>query len=119
MIDWSQVKHFTRAEFGPDHIEPDPMMVSMLDQARRMAGIPFVINSGIRTPERNAAVGGAPTSAHLTGHAVDIRCTDSRSRYLIVKSCMRAGFSRIGIASGFVHVDNDPDKEGMVIWTYQ
>ena len=35
---------------------------------------PIIINSGFRSAEVNRAVGGAPTSNHLTGCAVDIRC---------------------------------------------
>ena len=35
---------------------------------------PIVINSGFRSPKVNKAVGGVPTSNHLTGCAVDIRC---------------------------------------------
>ena len=35
---------------------------------------PIIINSGFRSPEVNKAVGGAFTSNHLTGCAVDIRC---------------------------------------------
>ena len=34
--------------------------------------IPLVINSGYRSPEVNKLAGGAPTSNHLTGCAVDI-----------------------------------------------
>jgi uncharacterized protein YcbK (DUF882 family) len=34
---------------------------------------PLVINSGYRSPEVNKRAGGAPTSNHLTGCAVDIR----------------------------------------------
>ena len=35
---------------------------------------PIVINSGFRSAAVNKAVGGVPTSNHLTGCAVDIRC---------------------------------------------
>ena len=35
---------------------------------------PIIINSGFRSAEVNKAVGGVPTSNHLTGCAVDIRC---------------------------------------------
>ena len=35
---------------------------------------PIIINSGFRTAAVNKAVGGVPTSNHLTGCAVDIRC---------------------------------------------
>ena len=34
---------------------------------------PIIINSGFRSPEVNKAVGGVPSSNHLTGCAVDIR----------------------------------------------
>ena len=35
---------------------------------------PIIINSAYRSPQVNKAVGGAPTSNHLTGCAVDIHC---------------------------------------------
>ena len=35
---------------------------------------PIIINSGFRSAEVNKAVGGSPSSNHLTGCAVDIRC---------------------------------------------
>jgi len=35
---------------------------------------PLIVNSAYRSAEVNRAVGGVPTSNHLTGCAVDIRC---------------------------------------------
>ena len=41
---------------------------------REEAEEPIVITSGYRSPEVNRAVGGSPSSNHLSGCAVDIRC---------------------------------------------
>ena len=43
-------------------------------KGRKEAEEPIVITSGYRSPEVNRAVGGSPTSNHLSGCAVDIRC---------------------------------------------
>ena len=47
---------------------------------------PIIINSGYRSPELNKAVGGAPTSNHLTGCAVDIRVAgiEQALRYAVI-----------------------------------
>lgn len=120
-MDWSDVRHFRRSEFGRHgDIEPDPDLVRMLDAAREIAGIPFTITSGVRSPERNAEVGGVDTSAHLAGHAVDIQCRTSRERALIVTGLVLAGFRRIGISGkgGFIHADVDSTKPQDVMWLY-
>jgi hypothetical protein len=93
-------------------------LVNLLDVAREIAGIPFVITSGFRTPAYNKQVGGQEDSAHLRGLAADIRCRTSKERFAIVNAAIKAGFTRIGIGNGFVHMDCDSSLPQNVMWTY-
>lgn len=93
-------------------------LISMLDKARGIAGVPFRVTSGYRCEDHNRRVGGVGTSSHTLGLAVDIACGRSDSRWKIVDALIEAGFSRIGIASGFIHVDVDPKKPAEVMWVY-
>ena len=117
------MRYFKLSEFdSPD--EPgsgarmDRDFLEMLDQARAMAGIPFIINSGYRTAKHNKAVYGTQNSSHLRGLACDIACRNSSTRYRIVAGLIAAGFTRIGIADTFIHVDNDSVKTPFVAWLY-
>jgi len=89
----------------------------VLDEAREFAGIPFVINSAYRSPTHPESIKN-PTSSHIKGLAVDIKATDSTTRFKIVEALISVGFTRIGIANTFIHVDLDFDKTQDVIWTY-
>ena len=77
----------------------------------------------MRCPEHNKAVGGVDSSSHVAtvyvkGKAADIEAEDSRSRFIILAALMRAGFTRIGVADSFIHVDLDEDKKPGVMWDY-
>lgn len=91
--------------------------ITRLSEARRLAGVPFKINSGFRTQARNMLVGGSPGSSHLGGWASDIACRDGLSRQKILTALIQAGFKRIGIAATFIHADCDPSKKPS-IWLY-
>jgi zinc D-Ala-D-Ala carboxypeptidase len=91
--------------------------VTRLDKARGLAGIPFIITSGLRSPETNQSLANAVSdSAHLTGHAVDLAVGESTVRFKVIQSLLAAGFTRIGIYSAHLHVDDDPTKDADVIW---
>lgn len=101
----------------------DPEFLSMLNAAREIYGQPMRITSGFRTENYNEELKArgykaSPNSSHLKGLAADIECLNSTDRYNMVDSLLKAGFNRIGIASTFIHVDNDLSKAPFVIWTY-
>lgn len=93
-------------------------LLLLLDRARDIAGIPFIITSGYRCKKHNAEIGGVPNSAHVKGLACDIKAITSKERYRIVKALLQVGFNRIGIASNFIHADIDTTKPKNVIWLY-
>ena len=100
------------------------IFLAKLDEARELAEIPFIINSAYRTEADNIRIYeelNKPVnidSSHLKGLAVDIKATDSRTRFLVLQALISVGFSRIGIADTFIHVDLDGGKSQNVIWTY-
>ena len=98
-----------------DGLNPD--LMAMLDIARGKAGVPFFITSGLRTAEQNSGLQNAVSdSSHLTGHAVDLLCTDSVTRFAMLSGLLEAGFNRLGIYKNHIHCDNDPSKDPKVCW---
>ena len=80
-------EHFTLAEMTktsvktvdgniPSHVHIENLrrLCRWLERLRQRCNQPIIINSAYRSPAVNKAVGGAPTSNHLTGCAADIRC---------------------------------------------
>jgi len=110
--------------FSDDEVRGlDHGFIQKLDKAREIAGIPFIITSGLRSPEKNQSViGSVPDSAHLKGLAVDLRVTSSRDAALIVDAAKAAGIDRRGIYVDsywnprHIHLDVDPDKINEVLF---
>ena len=53
---------------------------------------------------------------HAQGIAADIKITNAAHRFNIVKNAVKLGFTGIGIANTFIHVDTRGTTP--VIWTY-
>tara|TARA_R110000824_G_scaffold124302_1_gene282680 strand:- start:430 stop:849 length:420 start_codon:yes stop_codon:yes gene_type:complete len=119
------IKYFNLSEFdSPDEVGSGDNMdidfVRKLDEAREMAGIPFKVNSGYRTPFHNTMVGGVKSSSHMNipCNAVDIHIGSSSERYKIMSAAIKVGINRIGIGKNFIHLDTDKKKSQDVIWHY-
>lgn len=117
-----ELQYFTESEF--EKCSPrccsddmDTSTLSMLEKMREIYGKPIIITSAYRSFEYEISKGRAGTSSHCKGLALDIRCFSPADRLGLIDAALRAGFRRIGIASTFIHVDNDSDKLSC-IWLY-
>lgn len=123
MPQWSDIKYFKPVEFdSPDAKGSGAQMnldfVAKLDKLREAVKMPLTILSGYRTPEHNAQVGGVDSSAHETGHAVDLFALSSGMRFLLIETALRMGFRRVGVGGSFVHLDDSLTHAQDVVWLY-
>ena len=104
-------KHFSVREFaskdGSDKVLIDDDLVALLEDIREAAGGKAItINSGYRSPEHNAAVGGVSNSQHVKGTAADIvvEGTDPLTVGQIAEHFLNKT-GGIGVYKSFTHVD--------------
>jgi hypothetical protein len=108
-------KYFNPAQ-DPKMVGLSNTLMQMLDDAREIAGIPFIITSGIRTQEENAELDMPNSKGHLDGFDVDILCLDSIQAFLIVLGAYKAGFKRIGHGTRHIHLDIRQDATQNVLF---
>ena len=95
-----------------------------LQALRYKAEIPIETTSGSRCKKHCLEVSeiGLDSPHYATetikSHGVDVLCNDSSKRYIIIKTALEVGFTRIGIGDGFIHLDDDPEKDPDVIFKY-
>ncbi len=115
--------HFSMAElacrcggrFCAGMYHHDPAFLDALERMRATVGRPLVINSGHRCAQWNAAVGGAPMSMHKVAIAADISVV-GHGRGRLLRAARAAGFTGIGLARSFIHVDLRAQPAG---WIYK
>ena len=124
MFDINQnLGYFNKEEFACQHTgenEIKDTFLLKLDLLRARCGFPFVITSGYRSPKHPIESRKEKAGTHAQGIAADIKVTDGIQRFKIVEEAIKMGFSGVGVASSFVHVDiRDLDgNESPVMWTY-
>ncbi len=100
-----------RHKYGPVFI--DEILVNELQKLRKLVKRSIRITSGYRPAKYNKRIGGSPKSKHMLGMAVDIWAAMPMKE--LAKYAYKAGFRRIGISKGFIHVDVAP---GEAYWEY-
>ena len=115
-IDYFAESEFDRCVPKCKKSDMNPDFMARLNKARRIAGLPFVLNSAYRTVEHEKLMNRSGNSMHTKGRAVDIRCLDGNSRAVILDALLKAGFHGIGISNTFIHVD---DRQIKSVWLYE
>jgi|TARA_B110000967_G_scaffold198413_1_gene231362 zinc D-Ala-D-Ala carboxypeptidase len=116
--------YFSRSEFSCQYTGENKIEDSLLlkiDELRERCGFPFIITSGYRSlahPIERAKK--TNTGTHAQGIAADIKVIDGVQRFKIVEEAIKMGFTGIGVASNFVHVDirSLDTNESPVMWCY-
>jgi len=114
------IKHFKLSEFDcmeTGENEMDLEFIKGLDHLRLVCNFPFRITSGFRSKNHSVEIkkpGGGGT--HTQGIAADISIFDGERRHTIVRHALALGFTGVGIAKTFVHLDMR--KTTPVIWVY-
>jgi len=91
------------------HVNPAvlPEAREKLINLARSLGRPIRLNSGYRTPEYNASVGGARNSMHVQRKAIDVQwpLSGTEGKRQFIQKAIDAGFTGIGCYNSFCHVD--------------
>ena len=113
------MKYFTKEEFNCQHTGENRMeqdFLDKLDQLRDNCGFPFVITSGYRSPDHPLEARKEIPGTHAQGIAADIKITSSAQRYSIIKAALEHGFTGLGVAGDFIHLDTRGSVP--VMWVY-
>lgn len=102
---------------GSGAVGIDPEALDKLQTLRDRLGVPVILTSAYRSPEHNAAVGGAPESLHMQGRAFDVSMVnhDPDSFEVVARE---VGFTGFGFypRANFMHIDTGPARDWGARW---
>ena len=118
--------HFYADEFvcrcGCGKLSMNPSFMLSLQQLREQYAKPMRITSGFRCKKKQEQLiadgRGAVDSEHVWGNAADIAMDNAHDRYRLIALAFKLGFTGIGVAKDFVHLDRRMQKLP-VVWTYK
>ena len=112
-------KYFHRADFACKHTgknEIKDSFIHSLDQLRYVCGFPLVVTSGYRDKTHPEEIDKAVPGQHNKGVAADVRVSGGKQRRKVVEMAFVVGFTGIGVAKGFVHLDKRSSEP--MLWSY-
>ena len=118
VTDWDKYAHFNKSEFDCKETGENEMQSEFLDRLsllRIKFAKPMFITSGYRSVNHSVERKKERPGTHTHGIACDIRVSGF-DKYRLVKMAFEQGFSGVGIAKSFVHLDISKTRKA--IWSY-
>jgi hypothetical protein len=93
-----------------------------MEKIRALLGKPITINSWLRLPEVNIAVGGSAKSSHMDGWAIDFTCSSFGDPYKISQAIKESNIQLDQCIHEFgrwVHVSFAPEMRGQFLTIFR
>jgi len=113
-LKYFKISDFDCQETGENNMSEEFLL--KLDELREACGFPFIVTSGYRSSNHSIEAKKASPGTHAQGIAADIKVNGGNQRYTIVQKAMELGFTGIGVAKTFIHVDTRETTP--VVWQY-
>ncbi len=97
------------------------MQHSFMEKLQSMRDVigPMTVTSGYRCPEHPEEKRKERPGAHGQGRAADIKVSSSKERFNVAMCGHGVGMVGVGVANGFVHVDDGHAHAGRpAMWKY-
>lgn len=113
-LKYFKLSDFDCQETGENNMSEEFLL--KLDALREACGFPFIVTSGYRSPNHSIEARKERPGTHSQGIAADIATAGGNQRYVIVQKALEMGFTGIGVAKTFIHVDIRETTP--VVWSY-
>ena len=94
----------------------DPKMTEFMNKLEKALDRELVVTSGYRSPRHSLEAKKSSPGQHAQGIAADIAVSGGAQRWTIVTKAIEQGFTGIGVAKTFIHVDRRDSSP--MLWTY-
>ena len=107
---------------SPEQLENMKITAQGMESIRKLLGKPIRVNSWLRLPALNQAIGGALKSSHMDGWAVDFTCPAFGDPYTVAKALKESDIQVDQVIHEYgrwVHVSFAPEMRGQFLTIFK
>ena len=107
---------------SPEQLENMKVSAQGMEKVRALLGKPIRVNSWLRLPDVNVAVGGSRQSSHMDGWAIDFTCAGYGTPYEICKAIEASDIKYSQMIHEFgrwVHISFAPDMKQQALTIFR